>query len=115
MREPGAARAGRRPRLNQPWRGFVAFGEVLLATAAVIVGVLAWRHGIATMVTPITGRPALVSTIFHGSWQSSAIGLVTIAALLVLDAIRQAALAIGTRQRSAFAPAAEPRDDEQTL
>jgi hypothetical protein len=90
----------------------VAIGELLLATAAVIVGVQLWHHGIATMITPISGRPPLVSTVFHGNWQSFAIGLVTIAALLVLDAIRQATLAIGTRQRSAFAPVDEPSDDE---
>jgi hypothetical protein len=92
--------------LNQPYRGFIAAGELVLATVAVIVGALCWHRGVVTMVTPLGGgRPPLVSTMFHGSWQSGAIGLATVAALLLLDAIRQLALAIRTRQRP---PADEP-------
>jgi hypothetical protein len=89
------------PRLHQPWRSAVAAGEVVLAVAAVLVGVACWRHGVTTMVTPLgTGRPPLVSTIFYGNWMAAGIGLVTIAALLVLDAVRQLVLGVRTRRRA---------------
>jgi len=94
-------RRGRSARLNQPWRGLVAAGELLLAAAAVIVGVLCWHRGVTTMVTPLgPGQPPLVSTIFYADWMASAIGLVLVAAVLVLDAVRQALLAIRTRRRT---------------
>jgi hypothetical protein len=91
---------GRAARLHQPWRGLVAFGEVVLAVAAVLVGVLCWHRGVTTMVTPLgPGQPPLVSTIFYGSWMAGGIGLVTVAAFLALDACRQAVLAVRTRRR----------------
>lgn len=102
---------GRRPdALNQPWRGLVAVGEVLLAAAAVVVGVLCWQRGIVRIQTPVQGgQRVLESTVHYGNWSSAAIGLVVLAAILVLDAIRQALLAVRTRQR----PAPEiPADDE---
>jgi hypothetical protein len=89
-----------RARLNQPWRGFVALGEVLLAAVAAVVAVLCWHRGVTTMVTPLgAGQPPLVSTIFYADWMAGAIGLVLVAALLVLDAVRQTLLAVRTRRR----------------
>ncbi|HVV21109.1 MAG TPA: hypothetical protein VHF06_16855 [Pseudonocardiaceae bacterium] len=86
--------------LHQPWRAAVAAGEVVVAVAAVIIGVTCWRHGVTTMVTPLgNGQPPLTSTIFYGSWMAGGIGLVTVAALLVLDAIREVLLAVRTRRR----------------
>ncbi|HEX3783876.1 MAG TPA: hypothetical protein VHX38_29790 [Pseudonocardiaceae bacterium] len=88
-------------RLNQPWRAALAIGEVLLAAVAVVVGVWCWRRGIVSIVTPTgNGTPPLVSIVFYGNWMSSAIGLCTVAALLVLDALRQTVLAVRTRRRS---------------
>ncbi|HEX4700917.1 MAG TPA: hypothetical protein VH352_02210 [Pseudonocardiaceae bacterium] len=87
-------------RLHQPWRGFVALGEAVLAAAATVVGVLCWHRGVTTMVTPLgPGQPPLVSTIFYGGWMAAGIGLITVAAFLVLDAVRQALLAVRTRRR----------------
>lgn len=87
-------------RLHQPWRALVAAGELIVAAAAVIVGIACWRHGVTTMVTPLSGgQPPLRSTIFYGDWMAGGIGLVTVAALLVLDAIRETALAVRTRSR----------------
>lgn len=87
-------------RLHQPWRGFIAFGEVVLAAVAVVVGVLCWHRGVTTMVTPLgPGQPPLVSTIFYADWMAAAVGLVLVAALLVLDALRQTLLAVRTRHR----------------
>jgi hypothetical protein len=91
----------RPPRLHQPWRGFVAVGEVVLAAAAVLVGVLCWHRGVTTMVTPLgPGQPPLVSTIFYADWMAAAVGLVLVATLLALDALRQVMLAIRTRRRA---------------
>jgi hypothetical protein len=87
-------------RLNQPWRGAVAFGEALLAAAAAVVGILCWHRGVTTMTTPLgPGQPPLVSTIFYADWMAAAIGLVLVATLLALDALRQTLLAVGTRRR----------------
>lgn len=92
--------AGRSDRLNQPWRAFLAAGEVVLAAVAVVVGVWCWHRGIVPIVTPTgNGTPPLVSIVFYGNWMSGAIGLCTVAALLVLDALRQTVLAIRTRRR----------------
>lgn len=71
-----------------------------MAVAAVIVGIVCWRHGVTTMVTPLgNGQPPLRSTIFYGNWMAEGIGLVTVAAVLVLDAIREVLLALRTRDR----------------
>ncbi|HEX3590666.1 MAG TPA: hypothetical protein VHV74_13630 [Pseudonocardiaceae bacterium] len=87
-------------RLNQPWRFGVAAGELVLAAVAVVFGIVLWRHGIKTLITPLgDGKPALVSTIFYGDWMAMGIGLVTVAAVLVLDAIREVILALRTRTR----------------
>jgi hypothetical protein len=88
------------PGLNQPWRGFVAAGEVVLAVVAVVFGVVCWHKGITTMVTPLgNGAPPLRSTIFLGNWMAAGIGLVVVASFLVLDALRQVLLAVRTRRR----------------
>lgn len=87
-------------RLNQPWRFGVAVGELVLAAVAVVVGIMLWRHGVKTLITPLgDGKPPLVSTIFYGDWMAMGIGLVTGAAVLVLDAIREVILAVRTRTR----------------
>jgi hypothetical protein len=89
-----------RPGLNQPWRGLVAAGEVVLAVVGVVFAVVCWHHGVTTMVTPLgNGQPPLVSTIFLGNWMAAGIGLVVVAAFLVLDALRQVLLAVRTRRR----------------
>lgn len=87
-------------RLEQPWRFAVAAGELILAAAAVVVGILLWGNGVTTMVTPLgAGQPPLVSTIYYGNWMAAGIGLVAVATLLVLDAIREIVLATRARGR----------------
>jgi hypothetical protein len=94
------------PGLNQPWRGLLALGELVLATVAVLVGIWCWNRGIVPITTPTgNGTPPLVSIVFYGNWMSGAIGLCTIAALLVLDALRQSVLALRTRRRRSALPA----------
>jgi hypothetical protein len=87
-------------RLNQPWRGLVALGEAIIAVVAVVVAVQLWGRGVTTMVTPLgAGQPPLTSTIFYANWMAASIGLVTVAAFLTLDALRQTLLAVRTRRR----------------
>ena len=94
------------PALNQPWRGWLALGEVVLAAVAVLVGIWCWHRGITPIVTPTgNGTPPLVSIVFYGNWMSAAIGLCAVAALLVLDALREVALAVRTRRRRRALPA----------
>lgn len=96
------------PRLHQPWRFAVAAGEAVVAALAVVFALVLWRQGVTHMVTPLGGgRPPLVSTIFYGNWMSYAIALVTVAAFLVLDGIREVLLAARTRNR--------PQPPEQTV
>lgn len=91
--------------LNQPWRGWLALGEVVLAAVAVLVGIWCWHRGIVPIVTPTdNGTPPLVSIVFYGNWMSGAIGLCTVAALLVLDALREIVLAMRTRRRRSAGP-----------
>jgi hypothetical protein len=92
--------AARPARLNQPWRGLVALGEAILAAIAVVVAIQLWGRGVTTMVTPLgAGQPPLTSTIFYANWMAGSIGLVTVAAFLALDGLRQILLAIRTRRR----------------
>jgi hypothetical protein len=86
-------------RLNKPWRALVALAEVLLAGVAVWFAFDLWPRGVATIVTTLTDGRVLESTRYVGSWMAAAIGLGTLAALLVLDAIRQVALAVRTRPK----------------
>ncbi|HEY4022278.1 MAG TPA: hypothetical protein VGM75_26555 [Pseudonocardiaceae bacterium] len=109
------------PALNQPWRAWLALGEVVLAAVAVLVGIWCWHRGIVQIVTPTgNGTPPLISIVFYGDWMSGAIGLCTVAALLVLDALREIVLAVRTRRRRTTLPATkdyplvdEPVDDEK--
>jgi hypothetical protein len=104
------------PALNQPWRAWLALGEVVLAAVAVLVAVWCWHRGIVPIVTPTgNGTPPLVSIVFYGNWMSFAIGLCTVAALLVLDALREIVLAVRIRRRRPVLPATRdyPLVDDQ--
>ena len=84
--------------LNRPWRALIAVLEVVLAGGAVWAAFLAWPRGIVTISMTVDGT-LLESTRFSGNWLAAAIGLGTLAALLVLDAIRQTVLAVRARPR----------------
>jgi hypothetical protein len=99
------------PRLNQPWRAAVASGLVVVAALAVLAAVWSWQRGIIQYDIPAgEGTPELVSTRFVGSWMASAIGLGTLAALLLVSAGRQLLLALRTRDSNPLPPVqtAEP-------
>lgn len=99
------AQPGPPPRLHQPWRGWVALAEVVVAAAAVWFGVWCWGEGIAKIVTSVPGQAPLVSSVFYGNWMAGAVGLVLLAGLLVLDALRQTLLAVRARPKKHREPA----------
>jgi hypothetical protein len=85
-------------RLNKPWRALVALVELVLAGVAVWFAFDLWPRGVAKIVEHYQDGIVLESSRYVGSWMAAAIGLGTVAALLVVDAVRQVILA--TRIRS---------------
>ncbi|HEY0498607.1 MAG TPA: hypothetical protein VGD48_22895 [Kutzneria sp.] len=105
------------PRLNQPWRAAVAGGLVVVAVLAVLAAVWSWQHGIVRYDIPAgEGTPEMVSTRFVGSWLSGAVGLGTLAAILLVSAARQLLLALRTRDSHPLPPVqtAEPPPTNET-
>ena len=86
-------------RLNKPWRALVALVELLLAGVAVWFAFDLWPRGVAKIVEHYPDGIVLESTRYVGSWMAAAIGLGTVGALLVVDAVRQVILATGTRPK----------------
>lgn len=91
--EPGV------PALHRPRRALVAVGEVVLAALLVAAAAWCWERGVLRYTYPLPDHPPLESTRFKGNWIGAAAGLATIAGVLVLDAVRQAVLALRTRGR----------------
>ncbi|MEU4764976.1 hypothetical protein AB0H12_17130 [Actinosynnema sp. NPDC023794] len=91
--EPGA------PALHQPKRALIAVGEVVLVALLVVFAVWCWNRGVVHYSYPVPDHPPLESTRFRGNWIGASVGLVTIAGVLLLDAVRQTVLAVRTRGR----------------
>ncbi|MFI6098800.1 hypothetical protein ACIA8G_24865 [Lentzea sp. NPDC051213] len=89
------------PGLHQPKRGLIAAAEVVVVVALVFVAVWCWNRGIVHLAYPIEGREPLMSTRYHGNWLGTAVGAITLAVLLALDAVRQVVLALRTRPQKA--------------
>jgi len=88
---------GEQGRLNQPMRAVVAVVELLVAAALVWLAVRMWPQSIAVITDKAEDGTPLISSRYFGNWAAGAIGVGTVAALLVLDAIRQ--LILGMRAR----------------
>jgi hypothetical protein len=88
---------GPRARLHKPWRTFAAAVEVVLAVVAGWAAYACWHSGVATVVTRTEDGAVLESHRYFGGLLAAAIGLGTVAALLLVDAVRQLALAIRAR------------------
>lgn len=86
-------------RLNKPRRAFVALAEIVVAAVAVWFAFDVWPRGIAKIVEYYPDGIVLESTRWIGSWMALAILLGTIAAVLVVDATRQVALAVRARPK----------------
>ena len=88
------------PGLHKPWRALVAVVELVVAGGAIWAAYWCWPRGVATVTLVLDDGTRLVSTRYFGNWMALAILLGTVAALLVLDAVRQLLLAIRARPRS---------------
>ncbi|GAA4541539.1 hypothetical protein [Amycolatopsis samaneae] len=93
------AEAAPAARLNKPWRAVVALVEVLLAALAVWGAFACWDAGVMTVSTTAGDGAVLVSQRYFGGPLAGAIGLGTLAALLLVDAVRQLLLAVRARHR----------------
>jgi hypothetical protein len=90
-------------RLHKPWRTLVAVVEVVLAVAAGWGVHALWHNGMAVVVTRTDDGAVLESHRYFGGMLAGAIGLGVVAAILLVDAVRQLSLALRTRHR-------EPKD-----
>lgn len=86
-------------RLNKPWRALVALVELILAGVAVWFAFVLWPHGVATIHERLSNGMVLESTRWVGSYIAGAIGLGTLAAVFVVDAVRQLVLAVRARPK----------------
>ncbi|MEV6872694.1 hypothetical protein [Amycolatopsis sp. NPDC051128] len=91
---------GPRARLHKPWRTLVAAVEVVLAVLAGWGAYACWHGSAATVVTRTDDGAVLESHRYFGALLAAAIGLGTVAALLLVDAVRQLSLAVRARRRS---------------
>ena len=85
--------------LHKPWRALVALAELAVAAVCVWFAFQVWPNGIATITERYPNDLVLESTRWVGSWMSLAILLGTVAALLVLDSVRQLVLAVRARPK----------------
>ncbi|OZM75248.1 hypothetical protein CFN78_00545 [Amycolatopsis antarctica] len=85
--------------MHQPWRAVLALVELVLAGVAVWGAFALWGGGIFEVVVRLSDGATLVSRHLAGDHAAGAIGLGLLAALLLLDAIRQVVLALRTRRR----------------
>ncbi|RKT84944.1 hypothetical protein SAMN05421805_101136 [Saccharopolyspora antimicrobica] len=92
-------RAEPRGVVHKPWRAAVAGIELVLVVALVVAGWWAWQQGTVPIHLPGPQGAIDVVTRSVGSWQASALGAMTLGGLLLLDAIRQVALAVRARRR----------------
>ncbi len=92
---------GPHARLHKPWRALVAVVEVVLAVLAGWAAYACWHSSVATVVTRTDDGAVLESHRYFGGLLAGAIGLGTVAALLLVDAVRQLTLAVRARSSRA--------------
>ncbi|GLW95678.1 hypothetical protein [Actinokineospora globicatena] len=86
--------------LNRPRRAVAAAVELVLVGALVWFALWAYDRG-TVQLAPVAERPDLDFQHFAGNWIGISVAAGTLAALLLLDAGRQLALAVRTRSRRA--------------
>jgi hypothetical protein len=92
---------GPRARLHKPWRTLVAVVEVVLAVLAGWGAYACWHGATATVITRTDDGAVLESHRYFGGLLAAAIGLGTLAAILLVDAVRQLSLAVRARSPKA--------------
>jgi hypothetical protein len=88
---------GPRARLHKPWRTLVAVVEVVLAVLAGWAAYVCWHDAAVPVVTRSADGALLESQRYFGGLLAAAIGIGTVAALLLVDAVRQLLLAVRAR------------------
>ena len=91
---------GPQARLHKPWRTLVAVVEVVLAVLGGWAAYACWHSSVATVVTRTDDGASLESHRYFGGMLAAAIGLGTVAAILLVDAVRQLLLAVRARHRA---------------
>lgn len=86
-------------RLNQPWRAFVALGELVVAALALWLAFVLWHAGVVTVVTTAGDGAQLASQRYFGGHIAGALALGALCAVLVVGAVRQLLLAVSARHR----------------
>lgn len=84
-------------RLHRPRRALVALVELVLAGLAIWAAFVLWADGISVIPTPDGQGGHVDLTHYHGDLLAAAIAVGLVAALLVVDAVRQLLLALRTR------------------
>ncbi|TVT48824.1 hypothetical protein FNH05_17550 [Amycolatopsis rhizosphaerae] len=85
--------------LHRPWRKLVAVAELLVAGAAVWLAFPCWQLGVRTVTVTLSDGTVLVSTRYFGNWMSAAVGLGMLAAILLVDAVREVMLGARVKRR----------------
>ncbi|GAA2663282.1 MULTISPECIES: hypothetical protein [Actinosynnema] len=91
------------PALHQPRRALTAAAELLGAVLLLVAASWTWDRGIRHYSYDAgPDLPQLESTRYFGNWIGGAVVLGVLAGLLVLDAVRQAVLAVRTKGEDGF-------------
>lgn len=98
-------------RLHQPVRAVIALVELVAAAVAVWGAFRLWGPGVHTLEVRLSDGAVLTSTRWIAGWMSGAIGLGTLAALLVTDAVRQLLLAVRVKRRRKSREQPQPEDE----
>ncbi|GAA4844981.1 hypothetical protein GCM10025787_28710 [Saccharopolyspora rosea] len=85
--------------LNQPWRAAVAGFELVGAVVLLLAAWWSWSRGSLTIALPGPAGGTDVVTRSIGSWLAVAVAAATAAGLLLINAVRQVALALRVRPR----------------
>ncbi|HVV11086.1 hypothetical protein [Amycolatopsis sp.] len=86
-------------KLHRPWRALIAVVELILAAVAVWFAFRCWHAGVKTLTVNLSDGTVLTSTRYLGNWMAAAIGLGALAAILLVEAVREVLLAIRAKHR----------------
>jgi hypothetical protein len=98
-------------RLHRPGRAFIALAELLVAGGLVVLAFWAWPQGFETIVSIARDGREVSATRTYGNWLAAAVGFGAVAALLLVDATRQVALAVRARPKRVKRSTKVARDD----
>lgn len=84
---------------NQPWRAGLALGELVGAVLLVLLARWCWHRSVLPIPLPAPGGGTDVVTRVYGNWVAVALALVGVAALLLVDVVRELVLALRAPRR----------------